>query len=372
MISAPGRVGVGVRDDQRRRRVLSSAASSSSTWRGGVPVLERHRVEGHDEPRPGRGQSSRCASASRAACSSLGRIRSSPGAPTCGCATAPRPLRDAARVRLGGGEVQVRELGDRVADLVVDRALGDLAAVDVRDRQRERAAPPRPPPASRSGRRARRAGRAGGARRPRAKPSTPAAVEAAIAAGRIVRLEHVDRARRSATPSASIARRPSDRSAARDAPRRRRGGAQVGRDPDARGGRGPGDRSPSGSPSRRRWRGDGLNASPAPPTRAPRRRRRRGARRRPSARARSAGEMPVPGRLIATASATSRSPARSARAATRLLRATRAVSASDGVGRFTPSPSAASTVRIAAHERGQLGAGRARRGGRDRAASCRA
>ncbi len=49
-------------------------------------------------------------------------------------------LREAPGVGLGGGEVQVRELGDRVANLLVDRALGDLAAVQMRDgkRQRER------------------------------------------------------------------------------------------------------------------------------------------------------------------------------------------------------------------------------------------
>src|SRR5919108_2496176 len=55
---------------------------------------------------------------------------------------------------------------------------------------------------------------------------------------------------------------------------------------------------------------------------------------RPMARSRSAGEMPVPGRLTAIISRVIFSPRPIGRAATRLLRATRRVSASDGIGRL--------------------------------------
>src|SRR5947199_7458363 len=59
-----------------------------------------------------------------------------------------------------------------------------------------------------------------------------------------------------------------------------------------------------------------------------------------------AGDKPVPGRFTASISWVSSLPAGMCRAATRLLRATAAISASLGTGSLRPLPSAPSTVRI--------------------------
>jgi hypothetical protein len=104
---------------------------------GRVAILEGHWMKGHEEPRPGHGHVE------------LARERLPAERLHGGDPVDPRAahrvdapgllphLRDAPGVRLGRGEVEMRELGDGVADLIVHRALGHLAAVDVRHRQRK-------------------------------------------------------------------------------------------------------------------------------------------------------------------------------------------------------------------------------------------
>src|ERR1700694_4070166 len=67
---------------------------------------------------------------------------------------------------------------------------------------------------------------------------------------------------------------------------------------------------------------------------------------RPTTESRRPGGSPVPGRLTDSISRPMTVPAGMSTGATRLLRATGAVSASSGKGRFTPSPRAASTSRM--------------------------
>ena len=104
---------------------------------GGVPVLEGDGMKGDEEPRPRFGQPELPGQRRTGQ-----RLRGGE-AVEAGCAhgvDAPRLLPhggDAPGVGLRRGEVQMGELGDGMANLVVHRPFGDLAAVDVRHGQRE-------------------------------------------------------------------------------------------------------------------------------------------------------------------------------------------------------------------------------------------
>ena len=198
-----GGVRARIGDDHVAVHAASAAASSSDVAprcppaRASPDGASRGASAGAAAARLARTSSARGTAASRAS-------RSRPGAPQQWTRQGSSPIWRIRRAYgSAAGKCRCDELGHRVPDLLVDRPFRDLAAVDVRHRNRRAAARPPRRPASRADRRARRQirpaarecrGRSPRRRRPRPPPRPPARRIRSIVSTRSV----------TAHPSASI------------------------------------------------------------------------------------------------------------------------------------------------------------------------